>query len=154
MTTRFAAIAGALAGVALLLSSCSPFGMDPGEPQAPAPTSSSDPVMAEACQVMVTELETAGYSFADLVPTDISEVDGAQMSDVYDVAGHALERSRRHVDDVRVGDIIDNTSSAVSTLSPIIEKASAGDPSALAEAQEPLSVLTSTAKSCSTVVTL
>lgn len=152
MTTRFTAVVGALAGAALLLSGCSPFGMDPGEPQAPA--SSSDPVMAEACQVMVTELETAGYSFANLVPTNLSEIDGAQMADVYVIGSQALERSRRHVDDVKVGDIIDSTSAAMSTLAPIIEKASAGDPSAIAEAREPLGVLTSTAESCSTVVTL
>ncbi|MDN6373625.1 MAG: hypothetical protein L0K12_12000 [Brevibacterium aurantiacum] len=152
MTTRFTAASTVLAGAALLLSGCSPFGMDPGEPQAPA--SSSDSVMAEACQVMVTELETAGYSFANLVPTNLSEIDGAQMADVYVIGSQALERSRRHVDDVKVGDIIDSTSAAMSTLAPIIEKASTGDPSAIAEAREPLGVLASTAERCSTVVTL
>lgn len=150
MTTRFTALSSVLAGAALLLSGCSLPWSDEGDPQAPA----ADPAMTQACQVMATELETAGYSFANLVPTNISEIDGAQMADVYVIGSQALERSRRHVDDVKVGDIIDSTSAAMSTLAPIIEKASAGDPSAIAEAREPLGVLTSTAERCSTVVTL
>lgn len=150
MTTR-SAVLGALAGVALLLgaSGCSVAEKISGDPEAAA-----DPAMAEACKVMATELEAAGYSFADLVPSDISEVDGSEMSQVYATGAQALEQSRRHVDDVTVGNIIDATAGAMAELSPIVEKASAGDPSAIADAQEPLGVLTATAKDCSTVVTL
>lgn len=116
------------------------------------PDRSDEQAWSQACEIIVDELDTTGHDLTDLIPRDLEDVDGRTLSRVYSVGADSLERARGHVDDIRVGQILDTTSTAMDELAPIAESASRGDPSALQKAAGPLSRLTSVAKTCSTYV--
>lgn len=147
MTTRTrnarAAAALAVAASGLLLAGCSALGL-----QEPPPPEENTAVLTEACGVMVEELKATGMSLSDLVPSDLSQVDGQVLADAYDTASGALDRARDRVSDVRVGDAIDTVSGAVDELSPLIAAAASGDPQALIAAADPLARLAGAASSC------
>lgn len=109
-----------------------------------------DQVRAEACRVIVTELARTGLSFAELVPSDLSRVDGAALAAAQEKGAAALESASAHVEDVRVGDVLDQASGAMDELSQVVEQASTGDVTALAASSGPLSRLAGVAADCAT----
>lgn len=108
--------------------------------------------ISQACQVMVSELKTTGMSLAELVPADLSSVDGATLSKAYAVGGEAVSRAATQTADVRVGDVLNTAAVSMQELSPIVESAAAGDPGALMKAAAPLGQLAGIAGQCSMVV--
>ena len=141
---RAAASVAALALSASALAGCSLIEdvIAPGEPVG------NDAAVAAACEIIVTELRTTGLSLADLVPSDLSQVDGGVLAAAYDEAAGVLDRAKGHVSDVRIGDVLDTAAESMQELAPITEAAVSGDPQALLAASGPLADLAGVAAQC------
>lgn len=109
-----------------------------------------DEIRAEACRVIVTELASAGLSFGELIPADLSQVDGALLADAQMRGSEILEGAADKAAETRVGDVLDQTSLAMGELSEVVEAAAAGDAAALLASSGPLSRLVGVATSCAT----
>lgn len=104
-----------------------------------------------ACTAMVGTLGEVGLEFADLVPEDLSQVDGDTLAGAYEVGSQQLGRLADQTADVRVGEIIGTTSSTMGELAPLALAVASGSPTALWAARGPLVELGTIAYECSLV---
>lgn len=134
---RFAAIGAAALVLAGSLAGCS---------------TGSSKAETEACEVIIGQAKSAGYTLQELAPQKISDItDGTTLSQAYSTVGSKLEGAANDVADVTVREIVSTAATNMLKLVPVIEAAATGDPAQIGQALAPVKDLGSLATTCAAV---
>lgn len=102
-----------------------------------------------ACEVVIDQATSVGYTMADLVPGSLGEIkDGSALANAYDTVGTKLERSAQQAGDASVREILGTASDSMEVLVPILRE---GNVMATGDALAPMKELGSLATTCAKV---